>query len=294
MNHEQSNGILYLVPTPIGNDEDMSPRALQALRECDLIAAEDTREATALLRRLGISHKRLLSYYDHNEENRLPELLSHLCEGRRVALISDAGTPLISDPGYRLVGAAVQQGISVVSIPGPCAAIVALSAAALPTDRFYFAGFLPRQEGPCKTALCELAQISCTLLFYESPHRLLETLDRILEIMGDRRASIAWNLTKKNERYFYGTVSGLQTEFKSWEYVHGEITVAVAGASQEERERVQWEKADRLIEMLLNERVKARVIRDVLGEMFTLGKRDIYQRVLTAERAMAARAKGES
>lgn len=284
MSHDDSKGILYLVPTPIGNEEDFSPRAQRALRECDLIAAEDTRETIPWLRHFGIS-KRLLSYYDHNEENRIPELLSHLNEGRSVALVSDAGTPLISDPGYRLVSAAVKEGIRIVSIPGPCAAIVALSAAALPTDRFYFAGFLPRQEGPCKAALKELVLHPSTLIFYESPHRLLDTLDRLLETLGDRRASIGWNLTKKSERYFYGTFSTLQAEFKSWEYMHGEITIVVAGASHEENEQEQWKKADRVIGILLQEQVEARVIRDVLGELFTLGKREMYQRVISAQRA---------
>ncbi len=284
MSQDNPKGSLYLVPTPIGNEEDFSLRARRVLSECDLIAAEDTREIAVWMRHFGIS-KRLLSYYDHNEENRIPELLSHLNEGRNIALVSDAGTPLISDPGYRMVIAAVKEGINVVSLPGPCAAIVALSASALPPDRFYFAGFLPRQEGPCKDALTELALHPSTLIFYESPHRLIDTLDRLLNTLGDRRVSIGWNLTKKNERYFYGTCSTLLAEFKSWEYMHGEITIVVAGAPREEREREQWKTADRIIDLLLSEQTEARVIRDVLGEIFTFGKREIYQRVLQAQRA---------
>jgi 16S rRNA (cytidine1402-2'-O)-methyltransferase len=217
------SGALYLVATPIGNLEDISLRALRVLREADLIACEDTRHTGKLLAHFEIE-KPTVSYHEHNEAQRTAELLAKLEAGARIALVSDAGTPLISDPGYRLVTAAIAAEISVVPIPGASALLSALSAAGLATDSFRFCGFLPPKTVQRRKTLEQLRGETCTLIFYEAPHRILDTLADIAELFGDRPVVVARELTKLHEEFLRGTASEVAAKLTS---VKGEITLVI-------------------------------------------------------------------
>jgi 16S rRNA (cytidine1402-2'-O)-methyltransferase len=219
-------GTLYIVATPIGNLEDITLRALRTLREADLIACEDTRQTRKLLDHAGIS-KPTVSYHDHNESERAAELIAKLEAGMKIALVSDAGTPLISDPGYRLVAAAIHAGIPVVPIPGACAAVAALSASGLPPDSFRFCGFLPPKSSQRRKFLEDLASESGTLIFYEAPHRVLNALDDIAAAMGDRRVVVARELTKIHEEFLRGTAAEIRARLGERAVVRGEITILV-------------------------------------------------------------------
>lgn len=279
-------GTLYLVPTPIGNDGDVTLRALETLKRVALVAAEDTRDAQALLRRLGIA-KRLVSYHDHNERSRSRWLVARLRAGQDVALVSDAGTAGLSDPGFRLVQLAIAENVPVCSLPGASAVVTALVASGLPTDRFYFVGFLSRKGGPRRAAIEELKAHPSTLVLFEGPHRLLQTLGDLRDLLGDRRAAAAWNLSKPGERYFRGTLSELLAEFTSWEYVHGEIVLVVAGAGAESARRDDRdERAEDAMRRLLQAGVPLRTVRDVVAELAGLNRRDAYRRVLELAREL--------
>ncbi|MFY9287862.1 MAG: 16S rRNA (cytidine(1402)-2'-O)-methyltransferase [Alphaproteobacteria bacterium] len=217
---------LYIVATPIGHLGDITMRGLITLLSADLIACEDTRTSGAMLSKFGIKQK-LISYHDHNADGRRPELLAHLNEGKAVALISDAGMPLIADPGYKLVHACREEGIDVFVIPGPSAAITALAGSGLPTDHFYFAGFLPSKSTGRKKALAGLSVVPATLVFYEAPQRLKETLRDMAEILGPvRKAAIARELTKLFEETKCGKLGEL-SEFYLDHDVKGEIVIVV-------------------------------------------------------------------
>lgn len=218
---------LYIVPTPIGNLEDMTLRALRVLREVNLIAAEDTRTTRKLLSRYEISTP-LTSYHEHNKLAKLDMIFEALAVGD-VALVSDAGTPGISDPGYELIQAALQQGITIVPLPGPSAVIAALVASGLPTDRFTFIGFLPRKDKALHEALAELAGERGTLIAYESPNRLVSTLTAILDVLGDRMVAVARELTKLYEEIRRGPVSEVLAHYRE-NPPKGEITLVIAGA----------------------------------------------------------------
>jgi 16S rRNA (cytidine1402-2'-O)-methyltransferase len=200
------SGILYLVATPIGNLEDITLRALRVLKEVDLIACEDTRHTRKLLTHYEIS-KPTVSCHEHNERERVPELISKLQSGANIALVSDAGTPLVSDPGYRLVRQAVASGLEVVPIPGPSALLAALAGSGLPTDGFTFAGFLPSRQTARKARLRELAKLGSTLILYEAPHRIRQTLADCLEALGNRQGALARELTKLHEQFLRGSLS---------------------------------------------------------------------------------------
>lgn len=220
-------GTLYIVATPIGNLEDITLRALRILKEVDLIACEDTRHTRKLLSHFQISTS-LTSYFEHNKIVKGERLLSDLTEGKNIALVSDAGTPGISDPGYNLVKAAVERGIPVVPIPGPSAAVTALAASGLPTDRFLFIGFLPQKEGKKRRLLESLKEEPGTLIFYESPFRLKKTLSLMTEVMGNRPVALAHELTKIHESFHRGR---LGEEFMSSlpAIIKGEWVVLVEG-----------------------------------------------------------------
>lgn len=221
-------GTLYLVATPIGNLEDITLRALRVLRECDLIATEDTRTTGRLLAHFGIE-KPLLSYFEHNKLQRLDQLLEALRHGN-VALVCEAGTPLFSDPGYELVRAALEQGIAVVPIPGPSAIITALAVSGLPSDRFFFLGFLPRRAAPRRALLKEVSDIRATLVCFEAPHRLHETLADMQAILGGNRpCAICRELTKLHEEVWRGTLAEAYTEWITRQ-PRGEFTLVVGGA----------------------------------------------------------------
>ncbi|MGC4029857.1 MAG: 16S rRNA (cytidine(1402)-2'-O)-methyltransferase [Steroidobacteraceae bacterium] len=223
-------GRIDVVATPIGNVGDLSPRAREALAAADLVAAEDTRHTGALLRQLGID-KPLLSLHEHNEDRRVQGVLDSLRAGACVALVSDAGMPLISDPGFALVRAALDAGFAVQVLPGPSAVITALAASGLPTDRFCFEGFLPARATARAARLRELAQEPRTLVFFESPHRLLETLEAMAEAFGGmRQAAVARELSKLHETLYRGTLQQLlDIGRKDTNFTRGEITLVVGG-----------------------------------------------------------------
>lgn len=204
-------GVLYIVSTPIGNLEDITLRALRILKEISLIAAEDTRLTRKLLTHYNISTP-TVSYYEHNRFARIPKIIDHLNTGKDVAVVTDAGTPGISDPAYKLIRAAIEIGSRIEAIPGPSASITALTASGLPTDRFIFEGFLPHKKGR-KAKLTRLSAIEATVIFYESPKRIVRTLKDILEFMGDRPAVIGRELTKLHEEMIRGNVSKLLSHF---------------------------------------------------------------------------------
>jgi len=227
-----STGTLVLAATPIGDPRDAAPRLGQELTTADVIAAEDTRRLKRLLTALEVAPVgRVLSYHEHNEAARTPELVERLLAGERVVVVTDAGMPSVSDPGYRLVAAAVEAGIRVTCVPGPSAVLMALAVSGLPVDRFAFDGFLPRKAGERSRVLAEAAQERRTLVYFEAPHRLAETLEAMSEAFGpERRAAVCRELTKTYEEVRRGTLAELAT----WaaEGVRGEITVVVAGAER--------------------------------------------------------------
>ncbi|MGZ8433139.1 MAG: 16S rRNA (cytidine(1402)-2'-O)-methyltransferase, partial [Candidatus Binatia bacterium] len=218
-------GILYIVPTPIGNLEDITLRALRVLKEVELIAAEDTRHTQHLLAHFGIKTA-LTSYHDHNERGKARTLVQRLKSGASIALVSDAGTPAISDPGYRIVVDAIQAGIQVVPLPGASALTTALSASGLPTERFLFEGFLPAKAQERKAKLQSLRGEVATLVFYEAPHRLLDSLAEMVKIFGDREIAVARELTKVHEEFLHGKLSEVVSALANRE-IKGEIVIMV-------------------------------------------------------------------
>jgi 16S rRNA (cytidine1402-2'-O)-methyltransferase len=220
------SGTLYLIATPIGNLADITHRALQVLKDVDLIACEDTRHTHKLLQHYGITTK-TVSYHEHNEQQRTAQLIAQLKDGSNIAVVSDAGTPSISDPGFRLVRAAIENDVPVVPVPGPSAVISALIAAGLPTDEFFFAGFLPSRSNARRTRLNELRAVPGTLIFYEAPHRLASTLKDAYEILGEREAVVARELTKLHEEIKRGRLSELSSYFEDHDKARGEIVVLI-------------------------------------------------------------------
>ena len=219
------SGILYIVATPIGNLNDISNRALSILEEVHLIAAEDTRVTKKLLNKYQITNK-LISYNNFNENNKYIKIVDLLLDGENIALVSDAGTPLISDPGYRLVNYALQKHIQVLSIPGPSSAISALSISGLPTDKFYFEGFLPKKKGR-QTRFLFLSSMDATIIIYESPKRLLKTINSIIDFMGDRIISVVKEITKIHESVYLGKASNVIKLFDT-KNLRGEFIILVA------------------------------------------------------------------
>jgi 16S rRNA (cytidine1402-2'-O)-methyltransferase len=225
---EPAAGVLYLVGTPIGNVEDLSPRALHILGAVTVVAAEDTRHTQGLLERFSL-RRPMLSYHDHNKDVRTPKLIARLAAGDSVAVVSDAGSPGISDPAYTLVHAAVAAGVPVVPVPGPSAAVCALEVSGLPTDRFTFEGFLPRRPGRRRTRIEELRTDRRTLIFFESPHRLRAALADLLAGLGDRPASLSRELTKKFEETRHGSLRSI-LEWVEATPPRGEFVLVVGGA----------------------------------------------------------------
>jgi 16S rRNA (cytidine1402-2'-O)-methyltransferase len=226
-------GCLYLVATPIGNLEDITLRALRILKEADQIACEDTRHTQKLLNHYNIE-KPLVSYHEHNEMTRAPELVLAMEQGAQIALVSDAGMPLVSDPGYRLVTLSLRHHLPVVPVPGPSALLAALSASGLPNEEFLFAGFLPARAGPRRRALERLRIEDRTIIFYEAPHRIEETLADAREVLGDRPACLAREVTKLHEEFRRGTLSELAASL-SEKPARGEITLLIGAVPPEER-----------------------------------------------------------
>ena len=267
---------LYLVATPIGNLEDVSLRALKMLEEAELVLAEDTRRTRVLLDRHGVAAKPV-SLHAHNEAARVSKVLAVLDGGGNVALVSDAGTPLISDPGDRLVAAALKAGHSVVPIPGASALLAALAASGLPAVPFTFVGFLPRRSGECDRVLEALRDRRDTLIFFESPRRVAKTLARLKDALGDRRACVARELTKMHEEFARGLLSELAERFA--EGARGEITLVVEGASEAAAVLSEGE-LDAAIRARIAEGQSPRKISDQLAKPSGLPKREIYARVV--------------
>jgi 16S rRNA (cytidine1402-2'-O)-methyltransferase len=266
-------GTLYLVATPIGNLEDITARALRVLREVALIAAEDTRHTRGLLTHFDI-HTPLTSYFEHNKLSKLDAILDALRSGD-VALVSDAGTPALSDPGYELVRAALAAGYPVVPLPGPSAVIAALVASGLPTDSFVYLGFLPRKDAERAALLASFAEERRTLVAYESPHRLLDTLTAIELTLGDRRVAVARELTKMFEEIYRGTASQAREHFTA-KGVAGEITLVIAGADEAAIGR--WDEAQirRDFAVLLEDGMKPREAARFLAGISGWSAREVY------------------
>ncbi|HKT31672.1 MAG TPA: 16S rRNA (cytidine(1402)-2'-O)-methyltransferase [Gammaproteobacteria bacterium] len=276
---KHSTGVLYVVATPIGNLEDLSPRAQRVMAEVQLIAAEDTRHTGALLAHFGIRTP-LLSLHEHNEAERAPRLLERLQAGDSVALVSDAGTPLISDPGFNLVRAARAAGVRVSPVPGPSALIAALSVSGLPTDRFVFEGFLPARPAARRARLTELATETRTLVFYEAVHRLQESLADMAQTLGAERAAvIARELTKLHETVSSGTLSELATRMAAdAEAPKGETAVLVAGASAARSPAISIEP-ERLLRILL-EKLPVKQAANLTARISGGKKNQLYQKAL--------------
>ncbi len=274
-------GTLYLVATPIGNLEDITHRAIKLLGEVELIACEDTRHTRKLLTHYGIG-TRTISYHEHNERERAEELLTRLNAGDSVAVVSDAGTPGISDPGFRLVQLAVENQIRVVPIPGPNALVNALIASGLPTDEFFFGGFLPSRSGPRRTRLKSLASIPATLIFYEAPHRLAGALRDAAEILGPRQAVVARELTKLHEEIVRGSLSELAERYAS-ENVRGEIVLVIdRGTGQVQTDATATSVSD-LVSSFESEGMDHRAALKKAARELGLSRDEAYRR-LAAER----------
>jgi 16S rRNA (cytidine1402-2'-O)-methyltransferase len=279
--HSTMAGILYIVATPIGNLEDITLRALHILKEVDLIAAEDTRHTQTLLRHYDI-RTRLTSYHDHNERTKAQPLVQGLLSGKNIALLSDAGTPAISDPGYRLVVEAIRAGVRVVPLPGASALAAVLSASGLPTDRFVFEGFLPAKRQERKAKLQMLRPESRTLVFYEAPHRLKESLADMEQIFGDRPIIIGREISKVHEEFLRGTIREL-THRIAEQSVKGEITIVVHGATDESP--ISEEELISEIRRMAARGMRIKEISELIGERYHLSKREVYQIALQVRNA---------
>lgn len=269
------SGTLYIVATPIGNLEDITYRAVRVLREVDLVACEDTRHTQKLLDHFGIA-KPTVSYHDHNEQARSDELIATLQHGKSIALVSDAGTPLIADPGYRLVAKARNAQIAVTPVPGPSAAIAALSASGLATDAFVFYGFLPAKAAQRRKALQQLAPLEMSLIFYEAPHRVLDTLEDIALTLGSRPVVVARELTKIHEEFLSGAPADLLELLRQRPGIRGEFTVIVGRGSELPEETGTIEEA---VEQLMRDGVERMTALKEVARRRGLSKREIYKRI---------------
>ncbi len=270
-------GILYIVATPIGNLEDITFRAVRMLKEVDLIAAEDTRHTRHLLDRYEIETP-LTSYHDHNKEDKAPVLVARMLEGKNVALVSDAGTPGISDPGYFLINLAVDQKIPVFPIPGATAAIAALSISGLPTDSFVFEGFLPAKHTARRKRLQELAGEKRTIIFYEAPHKIIKTTEDLIEVFGDRRAVITRELTKIHEEAIRGTLSEILKHVQQGS-IKGEFTIIVHGASAEPQKQ-DIDTAQYLKNLMIHRGLTKKDAITAAAEELGLPKKKVYKESL--------------
>jgi 16S rRNA (cytidine1402-2'-O)-methyltransferase len=274
-------GTLYIVATPIGNLEDITLRALRVLREVDLIAAEDTRHTQILLAHHGIQAT-LTSCHEHNERAKAQALVARLEQGANIALVSDAGTPAISDPGFRLIVEAIRAGVRIVPIPGASALTAVLSASGLPTDRFVFEGFLPAKKKQRRERLQAVRGESRTLIFYETPHRLKDSLDDIREVLDDREITLAREVTKMHEEFLRGRVSEIFNQIADRE-IKGELTLVIAGRAGEST--VPLEQLKQEIHTLAAEGMRIKEIAEVLGAKYAYPKKEIYRMVLEQKRS---------
>lgn len=284
---EHSGGCLYLVATPIGNLEDISLRALRILKEADLIACEDTRQTLKLLSHFQI-RKPLESYHEHNEMTRAPELILRMEEGARVALVSDAGTPVISDPGHRLVSLCLRHKIPVIPIPGPSAIIAALAACGLPSEEFTFLGFLPARPNERRRRLRQIASEPRSVVLYEAPHRLRAVLRDALEILGDRQVVVARELTKIHEEFLRGRIAELVNAFKETE-PRGEITFIIGPADAPALPdsvpagAQATSVAERVAQIVAAQNIDRKSALKQAARELGIARREAYKRLLTEE-----------
>jgi 16S rRNA (cytidine1402-2'-O)-methyltransferase len=280
MNHEP---ILYIVGTPIGNLEDISFRAVRILKTVDLIAAEDTRHTSKLLQHYQINNS-AISYHEHNKIARLPELLTHLQQGKTIALVTDAGMPGISDPGYDLIKACIENKITVVPIPGATAAIAALVSSGLPSDRFVFEGFLPTKNKERKERLQLLAGEARTIVFYEAPHRLIATLEDLLTVFSeDREIVLARELTKLHEEFWRGTIKEAIALYTESRQPKGEFTLVVRGIEASTSATISEAEIKAEIKQLLSEGMTRSQASRQLAKLISRSRQEIYQLALEVE-----------
>lgn len=275
-------GKLYICGTPIGNLEDISLRTLKILKEVDYIAAEDTRRTQNLLNHYDVETS-LISYHEHNEKERSPQIINKLKSGKEIALVSDAGMPGISDPGYKLVSLADEEGIRVVPVPGPTAMTAALVASGLPTDKFVFDGFLPRKDKQRKDRLKELSAETRTIVFYESPYRLKDSLECILDILGNRKIAVWREITKKFEEKVSGKVSEVLAHFEK-EDPKGEIMIVLDGLDLDKvhKKDAAWKDLSILehLRLLIDKGVTKKKAIKLVAEERGLPKRDVYEEAI--------------
>ncbi|MCD6048028.1 MAG: methyltransferase [Gammaproteobacteria bacterium] len=277
MKNHDTRGTLYVIATPIGNLKDITFRAIEVLKTVAWIAAEDTRHSSALMKQYGINTP-LKSFHEHNEHQRLQDIENALLQGQDIAIISDAGTPLISDPGYILVQNLSEKGFKISPLPGPCAAIAALSCSGLPTENFLFKGFLPAKTAGRCAQLETCQQETATVVFYEAPHRLLDTLEDMIKVFGENRfAVIAREITKTFEQFQRGSLASLLAYFKTHEeQCRGEIVICIAGAPAKKTSEIDAEK---ILKLLLTE-LPVKKAAAVAAEITGLRKNELYQLAL--------------
>lgn len=283
MTETVKQGILYLCATPIGNLEDITLRARRILQEVSLIAAEDTRHTRKLLSFFDI-HTPLTSYHEHNKREKGPKLIDEMKQGKNIALVSDAGTPGISDPGRDLVALAVEEGITVIPIPGPAAVVTALVSSGLPTDRFVFEGFLPRTKRERSRVMAQMVSEERTTVLYESPQRLLKTLQEIMALAGDRNAAVTRELTKVHEQIIRGKISSL-LEYFGCHPPRGEITVVLEGRPPEKKAPPVGSPEDiaGLVEDLMAKGIEKKEAIKEVAKTIGLSKREVYNTVIRIE-----------
>jgi 16S rRNA (cytidine1402-2'-O)-methyltransferase len=267
------SGLLYVVSTPIGNLEDITYRAVRILKEVKWIACEDTRTTRRLLNHYGISTP-TISYHDHNETERAAKLIEQLEEGETGALVSDAGTPLLSDPGYRIVHAAAAAGVRIEALPGPSALLAGLVVSGLPTDQFHFAGFLPPKQGQRRRMLESFADEPATLIFYEAPHRIEETVADIAAVMGERDVVVARELTKMYEEVIRGTAAEIATSLAARDEIRGEFVILIGKADAPAVSEVPIEE---VIEVLIGTGVGRMEAMKTVARERGLSKREVYK-----------------
>ena len=275
MAEQRNKGTLYIVATPIGNLEDMTHRAVRVLKEADVIACEDTRHTARLLRHYGIERP-TISYHEHNEAARAEELVARLEQGLNVAQVSDAGMPGISDPGYRVIRLAIERGVPVVPVPGPSALIAALAGSGLPTDSFQFLGFLPAKSGQRRTLLDSCGNAPSTIVVYEAPHRIVETMQDIVEMLGaERPVVLARELTKVHEEFVRGTAAEVLARVRERE-LKGEITLLI-GKGAEQAQLVKHDLVSRVEEIMLAQHLDENAALKIVAKERGVSKSEAYR-----------------
>lgn len=276
---KQLAGRLFVVATPIGNMEDITLRALRVLSHVDLIAAEDTRHTGNLLRYHKIV-SRLISCHEHNEEKRSDELIARMKAGHDIALVSNAGTPVVSDPGYRLIQKSIFEGIDVIPVPGPSSVIASLSASGLPTDSFTFIGFVPRKQGKRRSFLDDLGKETRTMIFFESPHRLLNLAEDLISALGDRRSVLAREITKIHEEFIRCNLSQLKSKIQSKGDIKGECTLLVEGLISERQTLTEHEIRKEILEILDDPGEKLSGTVKKIAKKLGISRKKVYDQAL--------------